>query len=42
MNKELAGLKAFKRAPCVEISTWYKGILSTQLAGENDTGGALI
>jgi len=40
MNKELPTLKAFKRAPSVEISTWYKGILSTQLAGEEDTGGA--
>jgi quercetin dioxygenase-like cupin family protein len=40
MNKELPALKAFKRGPSVEISTWYKGILSTQLAGEDDTGGA--
>jgi quercetin dioxygenase-like cupin family protein len=40
MNKELSTPKAFKRAPSVEISTWYKGILSTHLAGEEDTGGA--
>jgi quercetin dioxygenase-like cupin family protein len=40
MNKELPALKAFKRAPSVEMSTWYKGILSTQLAGGEDTGGA--
>jgi quercetin dioxygenase-like cupin family protein len=40
MNKQLPTLKAFKRAPSVEISTWYKGILCTQLAGEGDTDGA--
>jgi len=40
MNKQLPTPKAFKRSPSLEISTWYKGILSTQLAGETDTGGA--
>jgi hypothetical protein len=40
MNKQLPTPKAFKRSPSLEISTWYKGILSTQLAGEVDTGGA--
>ena len=33
-------LKAFKRAPSVEMSTWYKGILISNLATEQDTGGA--
>jgi quercetin dioxygenase-like cupin family protein len=40
MNDNLPALKAFKRAPSADISTWYKGILSTQLAGGDDTGGA--
>jgi quercetin dioxygenase-like cupin family protein len=40
MNKQPFTPRAFKRAPSLEISTWYKGILSTQLAGEEDTGGA--
>ena len=40
MNKQLPAPKAFKRSPSLEISTWYKGILITQLAGEVDTGGA--
>ncbi len=31
---------AFKRAPSVERSTWYKGILISNLATERDTGGA--
>src|SRR5580692_11186532 len=33
-------VKAFKRAPSVEVSTWYKGILISNLATEQDTGGA--
>ena len=40
MNKQLPAPKAFKRSPSLEISTWYKGILTAQLAGEGDTGGA--
>jgi quercetin dioxygenase-like cupin family protein len=32
--------KPFKRAPSVEMSTWYKGILISNLATEQDTGGA--
>ena len=28
--------KAFRRSPSLEISTWCKGILTTQLAGEAD------
>ena len=33
-------MKAFKRAPALENSTWYKGILVSQLAGTDDTDGA--
>ncbi|MCU1248373.1 MAG: Cupin 2 conserved barrel domain protein [Edaphobacter sp.] len=40
MSNDVPNLKAFKRAPSVDISTWYKGILTTQLAGVEDTGGA--
>jgi mannose-6-phosphate isomerase-like protein (cupin superfamily) len=40
MNSEIISLKPFKHALSVEISTWYKGILSTQLATADDTGGA--
>jgi quercetin dioxygenase-like cupin family protein len=40
MNKQPPTPKAFKRSPSLETSTWYKGILTTQLAGEADTGGA--
>ena len=35
-----AAIKAFKRAPSVETSTWYKGILISNLATDHDTGGA--
>lgn len=40
MNSEIASLKPFKHAPSIEMSTWYKGILSTLLATDDDTGGA--
>ena len=40
MSSEIIGLEPFKHAPAVEISTWYKGILSTLLATDDDTGGA--
>jgi mannose-6-phosphate isomerase-like protein (cupin superfamily) len=40
MNKQLPTPKAFKQSPSLEISTWYKGILTTQLVGEAGTGGA--
>jgi mannose-6-phosphate isomerase-like protein (cupin superfamily) len=33
-------IRAFKRAPSIDMSTWYKGILITSLATERDTGGA--
>jgi mannose-6-phosphate isomerase-like protein (cupin superfamily) len=40
MNSQSKSLKPFKHAPTVEISTWYKGILSTLLASDANTGGA--
>lgn len=40
MTSEIISLKPFKHAPSVAISTWYKGILSTQLATDENTGGA--
>ena len=33
-------LAAFSRAASVELSTWYKGILISNLATEQETGGA--
>jgi quercetin dioxygenase-like cupin family protein len=33
-------LHAYKRSPALENSTWYKGILVSQLAGGADTDGA--
>ena len=33
-------MQAYKRFPALENSTWYKGILVSQLAGGSDTGGA--
>ncbi|ADV83230.1 cupin domain-containing protein [Terriglobus saanensis] len=39
MSENSSDLKAFKRAPSVENSKWYKGILITQLASEKETGG---
>jgi quercetin dioxygenase-like cupin family protein len=32
--------KAYKRSPSLDNSTWYKGILISQLAGKADTNGA--
>ena len=40
MNIQIAFPKAFKASPSLENSRWYKGILSTQLAGEAETGGS--
>jgi hypothetical protein len=40
MSSEVIKLKPFKHAPSIEISTWYKGILSTQMATDDETGGA--
>jgi len=36
----VVSLSAFKHAPTVDISTWYKGILSSQLATDENTDGA--
>jgi uncharacterized cupin superfamily protein len=33
-------MQAYKRSPALENSTWYKGILISQLAGSSDTDGA--
>jgi quercetin dioxygenase-like cupin family protein len=33
-------MKAYKRSPALENSTWYKGILASQLAASSDTDGA--
>jgi quercetin dioxygenase-like cupin family protein len=40
MNHEHTSPKPFKHAPAVEISTWYKGMLITQLATDENTAGA--
>jgi quercetin dioxygenase-like cupin family protein len=40
MSNEVTSLKPFKHAPSIDISTWYKGILSTLLATDENTGGA--
>ena len=40
MSNEITRLKPFKHVPSIERSTWYKGILSTLLATDDDTGGA--
>ena len=40
MNNASSTLKAFKRSRSLELSKWYMGILTTNLAEEKDTGGA--
>jgi mannose-6-phosphate isomerase-like protein (cupin superfamily) len=35
-----SALKSFKRAPSLELSKWYLGSLTTNLAERNDTDGA--
>ncbi len=37
---ELQTMQAYKRSPSLENSTWYKGLLISQLAGGSDTDGA--
>lgn len=37
---ELSTLNAYKRTPALENSTWYKGILMSQMAGSADNDGA--
>jgi quercetin dioxygenase-like cupin family protein len=39
-GNQLKTMQAYKRFPALENSTWYKGILVSQLAGGSDTGGA--
>ena len=36
----MSTLKAYKRAPGLSNSTWYKGILNSQMAGTQDNDGA--
>lgn len=33
-------MQAYKRSPSLDNSTWYKGLLISQLAGTSDTNGA--
>ena len=40
MNNTSSPLKAFKRTPSLEISKWYMGCLTTNLAETKDTNGA--
>ena len=37
---ELQTVQAYKRSASLENSTWYKGLLISQLAGGSDTDGA--
>src|SRR5262249_50824030 len=37
---ESTTLAAYKRTPALENSTWYKGILVSQMAGTSDNDGA--
>jgi quercetin dioxygenase-like cupin family protein len=38
--QQQSGLKAYKRSPALSNSTWYKGILVSQMAGPADNNGA--
>jgi len=40
MKKQLSTLRAYKRSPGLSNSTWYKGILVSQMAGTVDNDGA--
>jgi len=42
MNVGSPELKAFKRAPCLELSKWEHGNLLTNLAEKKDTNGAFL
>ena len=37
---ELQTMQAYKRSPSLDNSTWYKGLLISQLAGGSETEGA--
>jgi len=39
-GRELTALAAYKRTPALNNSTWYKGILNSQMAGASDNDGA--
>lgn len=39
-EKALSTVKAYKRSPALANSTWYKGILVSQIAGVADNNGA--
>ena len=36
----MSTLRAYKRSPALSNSTWYKGILASQMAGSADNNGA--
>lgn len=38
--QQLSTLRAYKRSPALSNSTWYKGILVSQMAGTADNNGA--
>jgi mannose-6-phosphate isomerase-like protein (cupin superfamily) len=42
MKNSTPPLKAFKRAPSLELSKWYLGNLTTHLAEEKDTAGTFF
>jgi mannose-6-phosphate isomerase-like protein (cupin superfamily) len=39
-EQQLNALKAYKRSPALSNSTWYKGILTSEMAGTADNNGA--
>ena len=39
-GQQLSTLRAYKRSPAFTNSTWYKGILVSQMAGTPDNNGA--
>ena len=39
-GQQLSAPKAYKRSPALNNSTWYKGVLSSQMAGTTDNNGA--
>ena len=39
-EQQLSAMKAYKRSPALSNSTWYKGILTSQMAGTADNNGA--
>jgi mannose-6-phosphate isomerase-like protein (cupin superfamily) len=39
-GRQVSPLRAYKRSPALSNSTWYKGILCSQMAGTADNNGA--